>query len=124
MSIMWLSGALDQATVTLLDHELDRRVLGKTYLVVDLTDLEFIDSAGLDALIGIDWRAWARDDQLSFRHVTRVAQRPTELTSRVRRHARWTAHTTGISDDDFYFALARACVDVGHPRSGDRPGAA
>ena len=124
MSIMWLSGALDQATVTLLDHELDRRAFGEMALVVDLTDLEFIDSAGLDALIGIDWRASARDDQLSFRHVTRVAQRPAELTSRVRRHARWAAHTTGVSDDDFYFALARACVDVGHPPSGARPDSA
>jgi ABC-type transporter Mla MlaB component len=124
MQIMWLSGALDQATVTLLDHELDRRAIGMMHLVVDLTGLEVIDSAGLDALIGIDWRASERDDQLSFRHVTRVAQAPVELTPSVRRRSRWAAHTTGISDQDFYFALALACVEVGHLPPGDRPGPA
>lgn len=53
MLIMWLSGALDQATVTLLDRELDGRAVGMMRLVVDLTGPEFIDSPGLDALLGI-----------------------------------------------------------------------
>ena len=29
-----------------------------------------------------------------------------------------------MSDENFYFALAMACVDVDHPRPGDRPEAA
>jgi anti-anti-sigma factor len=122
--IMWLSGALDQATVTLLDHELDGRAIGMMRLVVDLTGLEFIDSPGLDALVGIHWRASKRGDRLSFRHGLHVAQRPVELTRAVRLRSRWAARRLGVSDEDPYFALAMACVDVDHPWSGDRPEAA
>jgi anti-anti-sigma factor len=122
--IMWLSGALDQATVTLLDRELDERAVGMTRLLVDLTGLEFIDSPGLDALVGIHWRAAKRGDRLAFRHGTRIARRPVELARTVRPRSRWAARMADVSDDDFYFALAVACVDVDHPWSGDRPGAA
>ena len=66
--VMWLSGELDQATVMLLDREVDRRAVGMMHLVVDLTGLEFIDSAGSDALVGIHWRVSKRGDHLSFRH--------------------------------------------------------
>jgi anti-anti-sigma factor len=124
MSIMWLSGALDRATVTLLDREIDGRAIGLLGLVVDLTGLHFIDSSGLDALVGIHWRASKRGDRLSFRHGTRVAQRPVELTRTVRARSRWAARAAGASNDDFYFALAMACVDVDHSWSGDRPEAA
>jgi anti-anti-sigma regulatory factor len=122
-SIMWLSGWLDQATVTLLDHELDGRAIGLMGLVVDLTGLEYIDSPGLDALIGIHWRAAKRGDRLSFRHGATVAQRPVELTRTARLRARWAA-AADATEDTFYFALAMACVDVGHPQSDDRPEAA
>jgi anti-anti-sigma factor len=121
--IVWLSGWLDQATVTLLDHELDGRAIGLMGLVVDLTGLEYVDSPGLDALIGIHWRAAKRGDRLSFRHGTTVAERPVELTRTARLRARWAA-AADVTDDSFYFALAMACVDVDHPRSDDRPEAA
>jgi anti-anti-sigma factor len=121
--IVWLSGWLDQATVTLLDQELDARAIGLMGLVVDLTGLEYIDSPGLDALIGIHWRATKRGDRLSFRHGATVAQRPVELTRTARLRARWAA-AADVTDDSFYFALAMACVDVDHPRSDDRPEAA
>jgi anti-anti-sigma factor len=124
MLIMWLTGALDQATVTLLDRELDGQAIGLMGLVVDLTGLVFIDSPGLDALVGIHWRASKRGDRLSFRHGPHVAQRPVELTRTVRLRSRSAARTAGMSDEDFYFALAMACVDVDHPWSGDRPEAA
>jgi anti-anti-sigma factor len=122
--IMWLSGSLDQATVTLIDRELDARAIGMMCLVVDLTGLEFIDSPGLDALVGIHWRASKRGDRLTFRHGSQTAQRPIELTRTVRLRSRWAGAAPGVSDDDPYFALAMACVDVDHPRSGDRPEAA
>jgi anti-anti-sigma regulatory factor len=121
--IMWLSGWLDQATVTLLDHEVDGRALGSMSLVVDLTGLECIDSPGLDALVGIHWRAAKRGDRLSFRHGSNVAQRPVELTRIARLRSRWATAAMG-TDDTFYFALAMACVDVDHPRFDDRPEAA
>jgi anti-anti-sigma factor len=122
--IMWLSGWLDEATVTLIDRELDARAIGMMCLVVDLTGLEFIDSPGLDALVGIHWRASKRGEPLTFRHGSHVAQRPIELTRTVRLRSRWAAAAPGVTDDDPYFALAMACVDVDHPRSGDRPEAA
>jgi anti-anti-sigma factor len=122
--IMWLSGSLDEATATLLDREMDARAIGMTCLVVDLTGLEFIDSPGLDALVGIHWRASKRGDQLSFRRGSQIAQRPIELTRTVRLRSRRAAGAPGVSDEDPYFALAMACVDVDHPRSGDRPEAA
>jgi anti-anti-sigma factor len=121
---MWLSGALDQATVALLDRELDARATGAMRLIIDLTALHFIDSPGLDALVGIHWRASKRGDRLSFRHGPHVAQRPVELTRAVGLRSRQTAGTARVSDENFYFALAMACVDVDHSRSGDRPEAA
>ena len=96
--IMWLSGSLDQATVTLIDRELDARAIGMMCLVVDLTGLEFIDSPGLDALVGIHWRASKRGDRLTFRHGSHVAQRPIELTRTVRLRSRWAAAAPGVAD--------------------------
>jgi anti-anti-sigma factor len=121
--IMWLSGCLDHATVTLLDHEVDGRAVGSVGLVVDVTGLEFIDSPGLDALVGIDWRAAKRGDRVTFRHEQNVARRPVELTRIARLRSRWAA-AGEVTNDTFYFALAMACVDVDHPRSDDRPEAA
>jgi anti-anti-sigma factor len=122
--IMWLSGTLDRATATLLDHELDGRAIGLLRLVVDLTGLEFVDSPGLDALVGVQWRASKRGDRLSFRHGQHFAKRPVALTRSVRLRSRWSARAERVSDEDSYFALAIACVNVDHPRSGDRPEAA
>jgi anti-sigma B factor antagonist len=124
MPVMWLSGALDQATVTLLDHELDGRAIGLLGLVVDLTGLTFIDSAGLDALVRMHWRSSTRGEQLSFRHGPQVAQRPVELTRNVRRRSRWMAHAAGVSGENSAFALAMTSVVVDHPPSDDRPEAA
>jgi anti-anti-sigma factor len=124
MLIMWLTGALDQATVSLLDRELDGQAVGMMRLVVDLTALEFIDSPGLDALVGIHWRASKRGDQLSFRHGPCVADRPVELTRTIRLRSRWAPRPPVASDENPYCALAVACVNVDHPWSGDRPEAA
>ena len=121
---MWLSGTLDQATVTLLDREPDGRAIGLMGLVVDLTALDVIDSPGLDALAGIHWRVSKRGDRLSFRHGAYVAPRPVDITRAVRQRSRQAARTAGATDESSYFALAMACVDVDHSWSGDRPEAA
>jgi anti-anti-sigma factor len=113
---MWLSGALDRATATLLDRELDARAVDTMRVIVDLTGLEFIDSPGLDALARVHWRASKRGERLSFRHGPHVAQRPVELTRTVRLRSRRAAPPAGESDENSYFALAMACVDVDHPR--------
>ena len=116
-SIVWLSGVLDEATVTLLDRELDERAIGTTDLTVDLTGVAFIDPVGLDALVGINWRASERGDRLSFRYGSSVAHGPVELSRTVQLPARWCS----VGDEDFDSALAVACADVGHPLLGDRP---
>jgi anti-anti-sigma regulatory factor len=123
-SIMWLSGTLDRATATLLDHELDARAIGLMRLIIDLTGLEFIDSPGRDALVRIHRRSTTRGQRPSFRHRRHVAQPPAEPTRTVRSRSRGATRTTGASDQDPYFALAMACADVDHPSSGDRPEAA
>jgi anti-anti-sigma factor len=124
MSIMWLSGELDQATVMLVDRELDGRAIGMTHLIIDLTGLKLIDSPGLDALVGIHWRASKQGDELSFRHGSCVAQRPVQLIRSVRRRPPWAPRPTGTNSDDFYPALALACADGDHLPPGDRPEAA
>jgi anti-anti-sigma factor len=122
--ILWLSGALDRATATLLDHELEPPAIRPMRLVVDLAGLEFIDSTGLDTLVRIQRRACERGDRLSFRHGAHVAQRPLELTRIVQLRSRWATRHAGVGHEDSYFALALACADVDHPRPGDRPRAA
>jgi anti-anti-sigma regulatory factor len=122
--ILWLNGALDRCTATLLDRELDAPTINPIRLVIDLTGLVFIDSIGADTLERIHRRASERGDRLCFRHGSHIAQRPRELTRTIRLRSRWLTRTAGVSDADSYFALAMACVDVDHPRPGDRPGAA
>jgi ABC-type transporter Mla MlaB component len=100
VSILWLSGVLGRATASSLDRELKARTVGVVRLVVDLTGLDSIDSPGLDSLAWILRRACARGVRMSFRHGL---------------HA-WAPHPVGVGDEDFYFAIAMACVGVDHPR--------
>jgi anti-anti-sigma factor len=113
--IMWLSGALDRAAAVLLERELDARAVGTMPLVIDLTGLEFIDSAGLDALVRIHWRASKRSDRLTFRHGPHIAQRPVALTRTVRRRSQ-RATLPAAESDETSSTRAIACVDVDHPR--------
>jgi anti-anti-sigma factor len=48
--IFWLSGALDRATSRVLDDNLDAQAHHARRVVVDLTELAFIDSYGLTTL--------------------------------------------------------------------------
>jgi anti-anti-sigma factor len=120
--ITWLSGALDQATATILDREIDAHPIDTKGLIVDLTGLEFIDSSGLETLEGIHRTATERGESLCFRYGQHLTQRPRGLVGTVPQRSEWAPQPAGASDEDSYFALAMACADVGHARSGDRPG--
>jgi len=124
VSIIWLAGVLDRTTGSVFDREFGARPIGPIRLVVDLTGLEFIDSAGLDTLVGVHRGATERDERLSFRHGQHVAQRPRGLICAVQLRSEWAPRPARPSGQDSYFALAMACVDVDHPRPGDRPEAA
>jgi anti-anti-sigma factor len=120
--ITWLSGALDQATATMLDREIDAHPIDTKGLIVDLTGLEFIDSSGLETLEGIHRTATERGESLCFRYGQHLAQWPRGLVGTIPQRSEWAPQPTGVGDEDSYFALAMACADVGHTRSGDRPG--
>jgi anti-anti-sigma factor len=124
VSIIWLTGALDRTTAPGLERELDPRAIDTIRLVVDLTGLAFIDSYGLDVLVRMHCRAPERGKRLSFRHGQHVAQRPRGLVRAAQLRAEWAPRSEAQRDDDSYFALAMACVDVDHARPGDRPRAA
>lgn len=120
MPVIWLSGTLDQATVTLLDLELAQGATGLTGVIIDLTGLRLIDSAGFDALVSIHWRASTRGDQLLFRHGPHVARQPVELTRAVRRRSRSAARPFGMIEQNLSFAG----IDLDHSPFDDRPEAA
>jgi anti-anti-sigma factor len=122
--IVWLSGRLDRITGAVLDRELDPRAIGTTPLVIDLTGLEFIDTSGLHTLVRILRRATKRADRLTFRHGQHVAQWPLGLIRAVQLRSERAPRPEPLSDEDSYFALAMASVDVDHSDLGDRPGAA
>lgn len=122
--IIWLSGTLDRVTETVLDRQLAARANGAIRLVVDLTELEFIDSSGLKALLRIHRRAAEQGDRLSFRQGQHVAQRPLALLRAAQLRSQWTPRAARLSDEDSYLALAIAGAVVDHPPAGDRPGAA
>jgi anti-anti-sigma factor len=124
VSIIWLTGALDRTTAPGLERELDPRAIDTIRLVVDLTGLATIDSYGLDVLVRMHRRAPERSERLSFRHGQDAAQRPRGLVRAAQLRAGWAPRSEAQRDDDSYFALAMACVDVDHPRPGDRPKAA
>jgi anti-anti-sigma factor len=122
--VVWLSGRLDRITGTVLDRELDPRTIGTTPLVIDLTGLEFIDSSGLHTLARILCRATKRGDRVTFRHGQHVAQRPLGLIRAVQLRSEQAPRPKPLGDEDSYFPLAMASVDVDHSHPGDRPGAA
>jgi ABC-type transporter Mla MlaB component len=124
LSILWLSGALDRATATLLDRELHARASVTTRLLVDLTGLEFIDAHGVDSLVRAHQPACEHGFRLSFRRGPHLARSPLGLIRIVRLRSEWATRPTNVSAEDSYFALAMACADFDHPRPGDRPGAA
>ncbi len=120
--ILWLSGALDRATATVLDRELNERGSSTARLLVDLTGLEFIDADGMGSLVRAHRRACDVGGRLSFRRGLHVARWPLGLVRTLQLRSERAARSVDVSDDHFYFALAMACADFDHPRPGDRTG--
>ena len=127
--ILWLRGALDHATATLFDRELDAQLLHQMPVVVDVTELEFIDLASLNTLMRFHQLERERGGRLSFRHRTQVAQRPLELTRIVQLRSRWATRGTAVMRTPASRSLWRALtsitralvIDLGRPEAGSPP---
>lgn len=88
-AVVALSGELDVAGASLLEHELDRIVADhdSRELVLDLSGLEFMDSTGLRLMVLADERARREGRQLSLvrgRHDVQRVFEITRMTERLR----------------------------------------
>ncbi|MGI8430144.1 MAG: STAS domain-containing protein [Solirubrobacteraceae bacterium] len=82
--VLALHGELDLASTPLLERRLlEAESNGSTRLVIDLSELEFIDSSGLHALLRAHERASQNRHQLSLVRGPRAVHRMFELTSTV-----------------------------------------
>jgi anti-anti-sigma factor len=95
--VLWLSGALDKATSAVLDREFDVQARHATHVVLDLTDLEFIDSSGLETLVRTLRRASENDQRLCFRKGPHAGRLPLELTRDAHRRFQPTARRANVS---------------------------
>jgi hypothetical protein len=119
--ILWLSGVLDRVTSTLLEREIDVRPDLAVRVVIDLTELAFIDASGLDTLMRIQQRVDGGAKGLSFRLGAHVARHPLGWTRAVAPRSPFSTDHAALEDEDSYLALAVACADVDHLRPRDRP---
>lgn len=79
--ILALYGELDIATARVLERKLQMAEgVQARRLVIDLSALQFLDSAGLHALIRADERVRAQGRELSLLRGPRAVQRVFELT--------------------------------------------
>jgi anti-sigma B factor antagonist len=120
--ILWLRGELDLATSALLELELDGAQVGVKRLIVDLTGLELIDSVGLATLVQARQRACDNGQELSFTRGLNLVDRAVALSGDLGLRSRSVPHPEAATNENYYFALAMACVDVDHQcPPGDRP---
>jgi anti-anti-sigma factor len=77
-----LSGELDHDTADLLRQQLDRCLddLGRVHLILDLTDLQFCDSTGLNVLLGARLRAEPRGGAVHLAAMRPAVARVFEVT--------------------------------------------
>lgn len=74
-------GEVDLASVALLDSELKRaEASGADRIVLDLSELEFIDSTGLRALVEAQKRSRSINDRLTIKGANRQVLEMIELT--------------------------------------------
>ena len=87
--IVKLAGEFDLASVDLVQHEIEK-ALGSDVasVVVDLTQLDFIDSSGLNVLVQADVKSRVDSNRLTFRgpvrHQVKNVLRLTELDHQLR----------------------------------------
>jgi anti-anti-sigma factor len=114
--VLWLSGALDQATSAQLDREFEAQASHATHVVLDLTGLESIDSSGLKALVRTHQRATENDQRTSFRQGPHAGRLPLELTHAAHPRPQPAAPRTNVNAHETFFAHATQCADVDHQR--------
>jgi anti-sigma B factor antagonist len=79
--VLALAGDLDIASAPLLERHLDdAATIGSVRVVVDLSDVEFLDSTGLRVLLTARERLQERGQELRLRPGPPVVQRLFELT--------------------------------------------
>ncbi len=78
--VLALSGELDMATSPSLAQRLSELVAGGTDVVIDLRELDFIDSSGLGALIAARQQSIDRSASLSLRRPSRTVMRVLSIT--------------------------------------------
>jgi len=78
--VVVLSGELDMATATVLARHLSAVVRGGTDVIVDISDVTFIDSSGLRALIDARRQSEDRGRTLTLRWPARNVSRVLAIT--------------------------------------------
>lgn len=79
--VLHLQGELDMATAADLRHALDRAlIVDATGLVLDLTDLTFVDSTGISLLLSASRQAKDHDRTFALRHPSRMVRKILRLS--------------------------------------------
>ena len=78
--VVEVAGDLDSAGARLLRRALDREGPTPSRILVDITDVPFVDSAGIAALIGLARRARERGTDVEIRGARRSVARVLALT--------------------------------------------
>lgn len=78
--VLTLAGELVLATVSVLQERLDHAMRGKAAVVIDLSRLRFIDSSGLEMLVGAERQLRESGVQLVLVRGPRAVHRLFELT--------------------------------------------
>ena len=78
--VLHVSGELDSASAKALDDELRRAIVGPSPVVLDLGEVNFIDSTGLQVLVLAAKQAALNGTSLKIVRVTERTRRMFELT--------------------------------------------
>ncbi len=79
--VLHLQGELDMATAAHLRHALDQALTGDASgLVLDLTDLTFVDSTGINLFLSASRQAEDRDRSFALRHPSRMVRKSLRLS--------------------------------------------
>ena len=79
--VLHLQGELDTATAAHLRHALSRALSGDaTGLVLDLTDLTFVDSTGINLFLSASRHAEDRDRSFALRHPSHMVRKSLRLS--------------------------------------------
>jgi stage II sporulation protein AA (anti-sigma F factor antagonist) len=92
--VLILGGDLDLAAVPLLQEHLDRTMCSGADLVIDLAEVGFIDSSGLEVLVRADRQLRACGGQLVLLGASRAVYRVFELAG-VDRYFAWSDSPSG-----------------------------